>query len=289
MMGRKTLMVASTIAWALTAACGGDDGPTDPGNGPGSPTVTITAPASGTSYTVGQRVEFRGSATDVEDGVIPDASLAWSSNRDGVLGTGSALNFNALSLGTHTVTLAAVDSDAKTGTTTISVTVNEVPELPPVAPGSVILQDDMDNENGGNAKTNYTGFDLWNVVRQCVDLHGPGSIDPLPGNGLYIDMDGSCDTAGRMESKETFNLEPGTYKFELVVASNNQGGPTDNMTISVGTVFSQAITMPENEPFQIRDYSFTVSAASTGKIVMDHAGGDKQGILIDVIRLRKTN
>ena len=145
MMGRKTLMVASTIAWALTAACGGDDGPTDPGNGPGSPTVTITAPASGTSYTVGQRVDFRGSATDVEDGVIPDASLAWASSRDGAMGTGSALNYNALSLGTHTVTLAAVDSDSKTGTATISVTVNEVPGLPPVAPGSVIFQDDIDD------------------------------------------------------------------------------------------------------------------------------------------------
>jgi hypothetical protein len=198
MMGRKTLMAASTIAWALMAACGGDDGPTDPGNGP-------------------------------------------------------------------------------------------VPELPPVPSSQIILQDDMDNENGGNAETNYTGFALWNVVRLCVDLHGPGSIDPLPGNGLYIDMDGSCDTAGRMESKETFTLEPGTYKFELVIAGNNQDGPTDNMTISVGTVFSQAISMAENEPFQIRDYSFTVSAASTGKIVLDHAGGDKQGILIDVIRLRKTN
>jgi hypothetical protein len=164
-----------------------------------------------------------------------------------------------------------------------------VPELPPVPSSQIILQDDMDNENGGNAETNFTGFALWNVVRPCVDLHGPGSIDPLPGNGLYIDMDGSCDTAGRMESKETFTLEPGTYKFELVIAGNNQDGPTDNMTISVGTVFSQAISMAENEPFQIRDYTFTVSAASTGKIVLDHAGGDKQGILIDVIRLRKTN
>ena len=73
------------------------------------------------------------------------------------------------------------------------------------------------------------------------------------------------------------------------MAGNNQGGPTDNMTISVGTVFSQAISMAESEPFQIRDYSFTVSAAATGKIVIDHDNGDMQGILIDVIRVRKTN
>ena len=65
--------------------------------------------------------------------------------------------------------------------------------------------------------------------------------------------------------------------------------PTSDMTISVGAVFSQAISMPENEPFQIREYSFTVSGAATGKIVIDHDGGDGQGILIDAIRVRSAN
>jgi len=234
-------------------------------------------------------VEFRGSATDVEDGVIPDASLAWSSSRDGAMGTGSALNYNALSLGTHTVTLAAVDSDSKIGTATISVTVNEVPGLPPVAPGSVILQDDMDDENGGNAEQNYTGFALWTVVRGCVDLHGPGSIDPLPGNGLYIDMDGSCDLAGRLESKETFTLDPGTYILELVMAGNNQGAAADDMTLSFGTVFSETVTLLEDQPFDISSFTFSVSAATSGKLVLDHAGTDNQGILVDVVRLRKSS
>ena len=108
---------------------------------------------------------------------LPDASLAWSSNRDGAMGTGSRVVYNDLSVGSHTVTLTATDSDGLKGSATVAVTVNEVPVLPPIPPGAVLLADDMDDENNGVAKTNYTGFENWNVTRECVDLHGPGSID----------------------------------------------------------------------------------------------------------------
>ena len=286
MKGRNTLFAASIIAWALTAACGSDDGggPTDPPVVPGGPTATITSPANNSSYTAGQRIEFRGTATDDEDGVLPDASLAWSSNRNGAMGTGSSLDYKDLSVGSHTITLTATDSDGLKGNATVAVTINEVPVLPPIPPGAVLLQDDMDDENNGVAKTNYTGFENWNVTRQCVDLHGPGSIDPMPGNGLYIDMDGSCETAGRMESKEVFNLEVKTYKLEMVIGGNNQNGPTDDMTITLGA-WSQTISVAEDQPFAIRTFTIPVSAAENARLVLDHAGGDMQGILIDAIRL----
>jgi hypothetical protein len=162
--------------------------------------------------------------------------------------------------------------------------VNEVPVLPPLPPGAVLLSDDMDDENNGVAKTNYTGFENWNVTRQCVDLHGPGSIDPMPGNGLYIDMDGSCDSAGRMESKEVFDLGVKTYKLEMVIGGNNQNASTDEMTITLGS-WSETITVPADEPFNIRTYTIAVTAATNARLILDHAGADKQGILIDAIRL----
>jgi hypothetical protein len=288
MRGRYRLIAASLVGWALMAGCGSDgNGPTNPPVVPGGPTATITGPAPGSSYTVGQRIEFRGTATDDEDGVLGDDALAWASNRDGAIGTGSSFDYNELSIGTHTVSLTATDSDGLRGVAQITVTVNEVPVLPPLPPGAVLLQDDMDDENNGQATTNYTGFENWNVTRQCVDLHGPGSIDPVPGNGLYIDMDGSCGVAGRMESKQNYALDPGTYTFELVYAGNNQNGPTDTMNISIGSVFSEELVVTEDESFQRRDWTFTVSAATTATIVMDHQGGDQQGILIDAIRLSR--
>jgi len=289
MTGRNTLMAASLVGWALMVGCGSDDnGPTSPPPVvPGGPTATITGPATGSSYTTGQRIEFRGTATDDKDGVLEADALAWASNRDGAIGTGTSFNYNALSVGTHTITLTATDSDGLRGTAQITVTVNEVPVLPPVPPGAVLLQDDMDDENNGQATTNYTGFENWNVTRQCVDLHGPGSIDPVPGNGLYIDMDGSCNVAGRLESKQNFALDAGTYSFELVYAGNNQNGPTDTMNISIGTSFSTTLVVPESDSFQVREWTFTVAAATTATIVLDHEGGDQQGILIDAIRLRR--
>ena len=290
MKGRYSWVAASLIGWAMISACGSDDGGgqiTPPPVVPGGPTATITGPASGSTYTEGQRVEFRGMATDDEDGMLGDDALSWSSNRDGAIGTGSSLNYNGLSTGTHTITLIATDSDGLRGSATVSVTVNAVPVLPPVPPGAVILQDDMDDENNGQATTNYTGFENWNVTRQCVDLHGPGSIDPVPGNGLYIDMDGSCDSAGRMESKQLYELAAGTYKFELVLAGNNQNGPTDTMEISIGTLFSTTLVVPEDQGFIIREFTFNVAADTNARVIMDHAGGDMQGILIDAIRLRR--
>lgn len=286
MTGRKLILLAAIASW--TVGCGGSDDTTGPGNGNVAPTVTITGPASGSTYTAGQRVTFAGSATDPEDGALSGTALAWSSNRDGALGTGGTLEINTLSVGTHTVTLRATDSGARSSEATVSVTVNSVPTLPPVPGTQVLLQDDMDDENGGVATTNFQAFTSWDVTRGCVDLHGPGSINPLPGNGLYIDLDGSCGEAGRMESKQTYDLPAGTYALEFVLGGNNQLGPTDTVTFSVGTSFSQTIQVPENTPFQIRTFTFTVGSATTGTIVMDNAGGDNQGVLIDAVRLRKT-
>ena len=41
------------------------------------PTVTIAAPAAGASYSGGDTIAFRGSATDVEDGALSPAALTW--------------------------------------------------------------------------------------------------------------------------------------------------------------------------------------------------------------------
>lgn len=296
MTGRKTLLTASAVAWVLAAACGSSDGdPTGPNTGPGSPTATITAPGTGSTYTAGQRISFAGSATDAEDGALSGTSLVWSSNRDGQIGSGAAVEYNGLTVGLHTITLKATDSDSKYGTATVSLTVEDVPDLPPVPPATILIEDDIDDENGGVAGKMVTSLSYWNVTRNCIDLHGPGSTNPLPGNGLYMDLDGTyddldvCSGAGRIESKTTFNLAPGSYRFELIMAGNNQNFPTDTMTLTIGSVYSTTIIMEESDPFSLHTYNFNVTEATSAKIAMDHKGGDEQGILIDAIRLRTSN
>lgn len=165
----------------------------------------------------------------------------------------------------------------------------EGPEFPEVPPAAQIFTDDIDSENGGEGVLNYTGWANWNVVDGCVDLHGPGSMNPLPGFGVYIDMDGSCpvEGAGTMESKQTFDLAAGDYTLEFLMAGNNQAAGVDTLDVSVGTALTGQFVLDWEEPLEVRGLDFTVVDATTGKIRLEHRGADEQGILIDAIRLRR--
>lgn len=89
-----------------------------------SPTATITSPADGSSFAEGNPITFTGSATDPEDGTLAGGSLVWTSSIDGQIGTGESFTRNDLSVGTHTITLTATDSQGATGqdTTTLTIT-----------------------------------------------------------------------------------------------------------------------------------------------------------------------
>jgi PKD repeat protein len=97
-----------------------------------APAVTITAPANQASYAPGATITFTGSATDHEDGALTGASLVWTSSRDGQIGTGTSFTRNNLSLGTHTITLTATDSNGANGSATVVIHVSVVS---PIMPG----------------------------------------------------------------------------------------------------------------------------------------------------------
>lgn len=86
------------------------------------PVVTLSQPTDGAQLLTTQSVTLQGSATDGEDGVLGDGALAWSSSRDGNLGTGRQRTVT-LSAGTHTLTLTATDSLGATGSASVLVTV----------------------------------------------------------------------------------------------------------------------------------------------------------------------
>ncbi|NSW53183.1 MAG: S8 family serine peptidase [Anaerolineae bacterium] len=86
------------------------------------PTVTISSPANGSSFTQGDTISLSGSASDAEDGNL-SSSISWSSNLDGSLGTGASVAA-VLSVGTHTITASVTDSDGASASTSVSVTIN---------------------------------------------------------------------------------------------------------------------------------------------------------------------
>ena len=86
-----------------------------------APTVTVTNPADGSTFDSGTPIFFEGSAGDTEDGDLT-ASLVWTSDIDGPIGTGGSFS-TMLSAGTHVVTASVTDSGGVQGTDSITVTV----------------------------------------------------------------------------------------------------------------------------------------------------------------------
>lgn len=95
--------------------------PSAPGNT--QPSVTITAPSNGSTFTQGNTVTFTGTASDAEDGNLT-AGLRWTSSLNGTLGSGGTVSTSALSVGTHTITASVTDAGGTQGFATIAVTVN---------------------------------------------------------------------------------------------------------------------------------------------------------------------
>lgn len=162
------------------------------------------------------------------------------------------------------------------------------PKLPGVDDNAkVVFTSGLDGENGGKGAENYNAFADWNVVDGCVDLHGNGFFDVQPGNGLYIDLDGSCSKAGTIESKTAYQLEPGTYVLEFYLAGNQQIDAADSVVVSLGDLFQKEIRLERREPFKLFTQEIQVGQATSAKVRFAHAGADKQGILLDLVRLRR--
>lgn len=112
---KEKLLDVSTFAAALIPSGGTVNNP---------PTVKITSPADGASFSYDTRISFAGSASDPENGDLT-SSLTWTSDLDGTIGSGGS--FSAiLSKGTHTITASVTDSGGLNGSARINITVTSV-------------------------------------------------------------------------------------------------------------------------------------------------------------------
>ena len=89
-----------------------------------APTVSITAPLTGSSITLGQSLTFTATASDQEDGSL-DSSVRWQSSLDGLLATGANFTNSSLSAGTHTITASVTDSGGLSASANINITVTD--------------------------------------------------------------------------------------------------------------------------------------------------------------------
>lgn len=150
-----------------------------------------------------------------------------------------------------------------------------------------LINDNFNSENGGVGQYNYSGFANFNVTRPSVDLLPRNANEwQIPGHGMFVDLDGSSQSGGKMESKLN-SLPAGTYQlsFDLAGSQRPDFNLTDTVTVSLGSLFSTTITLPFNTPFTTFNFVINAGTATAGTLAFDQAGGDNQGLLLDNVRL----
>jgi hypothetical protein len=151
---------------------------------------------------------------------------------------------------------------------------------------TIIFADNFNEYNGGVGQTNFYDFGTnWTVTNGSVDLIGNGYFDFLPGNGLYLDMDGSTNQAGTIVSK-SLSLNAGSYVFSFDLAGNQRGYVVEPVTaqVQVGVV-SQTYSLPSPAPFQLFTLPFTLAAPQTVDLSFSEVGTSDVGMLLDNVVL----
>jgi hypothetical protein len=141
-----------------------------------------------------------------------------------------------------------------------------------------MFSDYFDTANGGTPVLNWNGSPNWVVSAGTVDLIGSGSggtsFNFYPGNGLYIDLDGTSGDAGVFSTAVSFT--PGIYDISFALGGSTRGD-TNTVTVSLGN-WSETFTLASSDP--LVTYTRTVST-SGGPLSFSNAGGDNVGLILD--------
>lgn len=140
-----------------------------------------------------------------------------------------------------------------------------------------IFSDNFDTDALATNQTTFNGG--WTVSGGTVDLIGnPGFFDFLPGNGRYVDLDGSSWQAG--EFHKDLSLTAGvqyTLSFDL---AGSQRGSDENVNINFGSSVDN-LTVGSGVGFTTHTLLFTPGTSGLYSVIFQNAGGDNVGALLD--------
>lgn len=188
------------------------------------PVAAITAPANNSSFAQGASVGFAGTGTDPEDGTLTGASLVWTDNVSGQIGTGTSFSTSSLSVGTHTITLTATDSQGAKGTATVTIIITSPTQNQP--PTAHIT-----------SPTNNAVL----TPGSSVSFAGTGS-DPEDGvltGGSLVWTDNVSGQIGTGTSFSLTTLAGGVHTVTLTATDSK--GATGSATVTFTLAFTQSI------------------------------------------------
>jgi hypothetical protein len=130
---------------------------------------------------------------------------------------------------------------------------------------AVLFSDDFNSEPQSLGTTPLSpAFANWTVTTGSVDVIGSiptPNFDFYPGNGNYVDLDGSNNQLGTLASKATFGAGTYTLSFDLSGYTYNGQYPLESTLISIGN-WSQLITpsvdssITSGAPMQFWSFTF---------------------------------
>lgn len=150
-----------------------------------------------------------------------------------------------------------------------------------------------------HAQLNYTGFVKWDVTRGRVDLIGHSFWDIYPGNGLYVDLQGTWGEGfevepgepeyGQITSKDEFSFVAGKqYRFtvdlpQYKVAFVAPGTDLDTLITPIKVTLAgrdPELLSPEfgvERALVAHSFTWVQAADYTGKIVIEMNDHDNSG------------
>ncbi len=210
-----------------------------------SPTASITSPNDNDNFKEGQEILFSGYG---DNEVI--TSYTWTSNLDGVIGSGATFSTTNLTVGEHEITLTVLDDDGQTGFDTITITVNalEAPTVSIIAP-----------LDGADYKYTYP-----------VYFEGVGSDS----DGVVVNYQWTSDIDGVIGNTSSFitdELSLGLHTITLTIVDDDGLIATDEIEVTIKPLTAPSVSIlspDEGDHFKEND-----------SILFSGIGTDSDGII----------
>jgi hypothetical protein len=145
-----------------------------------------------------------------------------------------------------------------------------------------------DNFNSYPTALNWSPPANWQVTAGSVDLIGNTTSGPFfdlyPGNGGYVDLNGSSNAVGTLATTQSFAAGSYTLTFDLAGSARaDMDSTSKTTTITIGD-WSTTITLLPTDPYHL----FTFTFATTGGELSfaDSTGGNPNiGNILDNVTL----
>jgi hypothetical protein len=116
-----------------------------------------------------------------------------------------------------------------------------------------------------------------------VDVIGdPGFFDLIPGNGRYIDLDGSNGAAGFLTTDIANGA--GVYTVSFQLGGNHRDGVSDDVTVNFGAT-SATYTIDPNAAFTTYTMSYTATGSTPFSLSFHDGRDGNVGALLDNVSI----